>query len=206
VSDDADDVLAEIIESAKAFTGAKTVTPQTRLYADLGMDGDDADEFLMAFETEYGVDMTPMVWQRFFSDEPTMTDMLTPAIVLASSVLSPSFAVRWQAARLAEREVTIAHLANVAHSKLWRDPSETSARQHKSSGLSLIFSSIALLIMALFIVLGVIVIYAFLAGEMGERRVLALVGLAAMSIVLPVHLAHASWRQIRAKLASAGDS
>lgn len=198
-----DAVLAEIIESAKAFTHAKTITPQTRLYADLGMDGDDADEFLTPFAARYGVDMRPMVWQRFFSNEPTMTDMLTPALILAASVLSPSFAVRWQAARHAEREITVAHLADVSRSKVWRDPSEASARKHKLSILTLLFSSIALLVLAFFVVLGVVVIYAVLAGEMGEQKVLALVGVAAMSIVSPFYLAYDSWRQISAKLASA---
>lgn len=202
MSDTDDAVLAEIIESAKAFTRAKTVTPQTRLYADLGMDGDDAEEFLGPFAARYGVDMGSMVWERFFSGEPTVTDMLTPALVLAASVLSPSFAVRWQAARLAEREITITHLADVARSKVWTDPSEASARKHKSSLLTLAFSLITLVMLTFFVALGAIVTYALLAGEMGEQKVLALVGVAAMSIALPIYLAYASWRQISAKLAS----
>jgi hypothetical protein len=198
-----DPVLAEIIESAKAFAHAKTVTPQTRLYADLGMDDGDAEEFLDAFETRYDVDMSAMVWRRFFGDEPVTASMLTPALVLAASILSPSFAVRWQTAQQAEREITIAHLADVARTKVWRDPSAASARENRYSVLTLVCSSIALVILTFFVVLGVIVIYAFLNGELGEQRVLALVGLAAMSIVVPIHLTYASWRQISAKLASA---
>ena len=203
MSDDADDVLAEIIESAKAFTRAKTVTADTRLCADLGMDGDDADEFLAAFSARFDVDMSAMVWQRFFEGEPSMSDMLTPALVLGASALNPSFAVRWQAARQAEREITLQHLAEVARIKVWRDPSEASARHHKLSALTLIFSSAAVLILAFFVALGVIVIYAFLNGAMGEQRVLALVGVAVMSIIFPAYLAYASWRNIQRKLASA---
>ena len=43
-----DTLLAEIIELAKNHTGKSSVTADTRLYADLGMTGDDANEFLLA--------------------------------------------------------------------------------------------------------------------------------------------------------------
>lgn len=201
---EADDaVLAELIESAKALTGAKTVTSATRLYADLGLTGDDAEMFMAAFANRFGVDMAGFTWLRFFEDESNMADMLMPALMLGASVLSPGFAVHWQRARDAEREITIAHLVEVAQRKAWQDPSEAFKRAPKPMGLTLIFSAAAILILAFFLVLGVVVISGFLAGELGEQRVLALVGVAAMSIALPAYLIYASWRQIQRKLASA---
>lgn len=201
---EADDaVLAEIIELAKRQTGAKTVTATTRLYSDLGMTGDDAQEFLTAFAVKYDVDMSSLVWLRYFDDESTMADMLEPAMALAASILNPSFAVRWQSAHDAEREITIGHLVDIAREKVWREPHESARLPRKSLALGLIFSAFALLILGFFVLLGVVVIYAFLTGQLGEQKILALVGVAAMSIVLPVSLAFASWRQISAKLASA---
>lgn len=196
-------LLAEIIELTKSHTGAKTVMAETRLYADLGMTGDDAERFLQAFAIRYDVDMGSLEWQRYFENEPTMADMLMPALALGASLLSPAFAVRWQSAREAEREITIAHLAEVASTKVWREPDAAFRRAPKSNGLTLIFSALALLTMAFFAAIGVAVISAFLSGGLGERRVLVLIGIATTGVLLPIYLCYASWRQIQRKLASA---
>lgn len=200
-----EDALSEIVAEAKSHTGAKTVTAETRLHADLGMTGDDAERFLQAFAIKYDVNMEALEWQRYFENEPTMADMLMPALVFGASVLSPTFAVRWQSAREAEREITIAHLAEVASTKVWREPDAGFRRAPKSNELTLIFSALALLTMGFFVAIGIAVLYAFLTGALGERRFLVLVGIAATGIVLPIYLAYASWRQISAKLASAED-
>lgn len=196
-------LLAEIIDLAKSHTGAKVVTADTRLHADLGMTGDDAERFLQAFAIKYDVDMGALEWQRYFENEATMADMLMPAMVIGASVLSPAFAVRWHNAREAEREIAIAHLAEIASTKTWREPDTTFRRAPKSNALTLILSTLALLTMGFFVAIGVAVLYAFLTGALGERQVLVLVGIAATGIALPIYLAYASWRQISAKLASA---
>lgn len=198
-----DDLLSEIVAQVKSHTGAKTVTAETRLHADLGMTGDDAEEFMTAFAVRYDVDMGALVWERHFDSEPTIADMLMPAMLFAASVLSPAFAVRWQRAREAEREITVAHLVETARAKVWRDPGVAFRRAPKSSLLTLTFSTLAVLMLAFFVVLGCVVIYAFLTGELGDKKVLALVGVAATGVLLPIYLCHASWRQIQDKLASA---
>lgn len=203
MSDTDDALLAEIIEQAKSHTGAKTVTSETRLHADLGMTGDDAERFLQAFAIKYDVDMGALEWQRYFENEPTMADMLMPAMVLGASVLSPAFAVRWQTAREAEREITIAHLVEVASEKVWREPDASFRRAPKSNALTLVLSVLALLTMGLFVAIGVAVLHAFLTGALGEQRVLVLIGIAATGVALPIYLCYASWRQIQRKLASA---
>lgn len=199
---DRDALLAEIIELAKNRTGKDAVTADTRLYADLGMTGDTAREFLLAFATKYDVDMERLVWLRFFDDEPSISDLMEPAITLAASVLSPTFAVRWQAARSAEREITLAHLADVARAKVWTDPGDAYRRTRGHSPLVISFSAASVLLMAFFVLLGGAVAYALLTGQLGHVNPIALLGVIAVS-VLPFFFAFASWRSIERKLASA---
>lgn len=200
-----DTLLEEIIELARSRTGNSSVTADTRLYADLGMTGDNAHEFLLAYATQYDVDMERLIWLRFFDDEPSTNDLMAPAITFAASVLSPTFAVRWQAARDAEREITIAHLAEVARAKVWSDPGHAYKRTRGASPLVLIFSAASVLLLAFFVLLGVTVGYAFLTGQLGEANLLPLLGVIAVS-VLPFFFAFASWRSIERKLASAENS
>lgn len=200
MTDDA--LLTEIIELAKTHTGKSSVTPETRLYADLGMTGDDARDFLLKVATSYDIDMERLIWLRFFDDEPSTNDLMEPAITLAASVLSPSFAVRWQAAREAEREITIAHLADVARAKVWTDPGDGYRRTRGASPLVLILSAGSVLLLAFFVLLGAVVAYAFLTGQLGDQNMIALLGVVAVS-VMPFFFAFASWRGIQRKLASA---
>lgn len=197
-----DTLLAEIIELAKNHTGKSSITADTRLYADLGMTGDDANEFLLAYATKYDVDMGALIWLRHFDDESSVSDLMEPAITLAASVLSPSFAIRWHAARDAEREITIAHLADVARVKVWSDPSDAYRRTRGYSPLVIVFSAASVLLMAFFVLLGAAVAYALLTGQLGEVNIVALLGVIAVS-VLPFFFAFASWRSIERKLASA---
>lgn len=197
-----DTLLEEIIELAKNRTGKSAVTAETRLYADLGMTGDDARDFLLAFATTYDVDMERLVWLRFFDDEPSTNDLMAPAITLSASLLSPRFAMRWQAARDAEREITIAHLADIARAKVWTDPDDTHRRTRGYSPLVLIFSAGSVLLLAFFVLLGVAVAYAVLTGQLGNQNLIALLGVIGVS-VLPFFFAFASWRSIERKLASA---
>lgn len=195
-----DQVLAEIIELARNQTGAKTITAETRLYSDLGMTGDDAQEFMTAFAVKYDVDMESFVWLRYFGDEGS--DMLGPAIALFASVLSPSFAVRWQAAHEAEREITIAHLVEIAAERSWRDPSDAFKRKRNPLVLSLIFSIVAVLMSAFFVFGSALVLHALLSGKLGEKNLLVVFGVIATGLVFP-WLAYTSWRNIQRKLASA---
>ena len=199
---DEDTLLAEIIELAKTHTSANDVGPDTRLYADLGMTGDDAHKFLLGFAVTYGVDMGDVVWLRYFDDEPSTNDLMEPALVFAAAVLNPAFAVRWHAARDAEREITIAHLADVARAKVWLIPADAFKRTRGASPLMLIFSAVSVLLMAFFVLLGGVVAYAVLTGQLGEISAIPLLGVLAVS-VLPFFFAHSSWKSIQRKLASA---
>lgn len=192
--------LAEIVELATQFSGATEVSENSRLYADLGLTGDDARAFIETFAAKYDIDMGALVWLRYFDDEGS--DMMGPALALAASVLSPHFAVRWQAARDAEREITIAHLVDVAQLGAWRDPGDASKRVRGPMVLTLIFSTLSVLVSAFFVLGSAAVLYTLLAGNLGQKSLVVTLGVIATGLVFPA-LAYASWRAIERKLASA---
>lgn len=45
------------------------LSPETRLLHDLGLDADDAEEFLQAFADEFSVDMSGFPFERYFGTE-----------------------------------------------------------------------------------------------------------------------------------------
>jgi hypothetical protein len=45
------------------------VTLDTRLAADLGLDGDEAEEFFEAFRKQFAVDLSALEWDRHFGPE-----------------------------------------------------------------------------------------------------------------------------------------
>ena len=65
----------DTIEQVSRFVAATTercpadLLPQTRLLHDLGLDADDAEEFLDAFAREFHVDMSGFPFQRYFGSE-----------------------------------------------------------------------------------------------------------------------------------------
>lgn len=106
------------------------LTPQTRLARDLGLDGDEAGEFMDAFATKFDVDMEGFYWLRYFGDEGW--NMLTPATTLVARALSPAFRRRWRAAQEAEREITLAHLTEVVEAGRWVHPGTEHLPSRKS--------------------------------------------------------------------------
>jgi len=195
-----DTLLAELIELAKHHSESDKVSADTRLYADLGLTGDDAGNFMTAFAAKYEVDMSAFVWLRYFDNEGW--DLMGPAIALAACIISPSFAVRWHAAHDAEREITIAHLADVARTKVWREPEQAFRRTKAPLVQILVFSVLSVFLAAFFLLGSLAVLHAFLGGQLGNKNLLALLGVIATGLVFP-GLAFASWRQIQRKLASA---
>jgi acyl carrier protein len=48
---------------------AETLTSETTLFGDLGIDGDDAIEFFEAFQERFGVDLASLDMRRYFGPE-----------------------------------------------------------------------------------------------------------------------------------------
>lgn len=123
----AEDVISAIAAMAKArsMRHVEHLGADTRLVADLGLKGDAAHAFLNQFAETYGVHMGMLRFRRFFEDEGF--DPLAPALIFWLRRIDPGFAARMRAAEDGEREITIAHLAQVAARKSWFDP-DVSAR------------------------------------------------------------------------------
>jgi len=81
----------------------------TRLFEDLGMDGDDGVEFLDAFGQEFGVDMAACDPSDYFGPEATM--LLDDLILLLTD-----------GARLRHTSLTLADLEGIAASGIWFKP------------------------------------------------------------------------------------
>ena len=62
-----EEVLQFVAERARH--PASRLNPQTTLFGDLGIDGDDADEFLLAYVKRFGVDMSSYRADRHFGPE-----------------------------------------------------------------------------------------------------------------------------------------
>lgn len=72
------------------------ITLDSRLYHDLGMYGDDADEFLAAFAKEMSVELSAlyMHWGLYFQPESSMDKRLL-LLILAVAILAKLLAIRF---------------------------------------------------------------------------------------------------------------
>lgn len=61
----------KVLVAAHSFCSVETLSPETRLGEDLGIVGDDAEEFLEDFARIFKVDMTGMAFSDYFPDEAT---------------------------------------------------------------------------------------------------------------------------------------
>lgn len=195
------DALSDVTALVAQFTGKEPgdIAPSARLYADLGLTGDDAHGLMAVFADRFSVDMDGFVWLRFFDDEGW--DFPGPAMVLAARLLSTRFDERWTAVLAAERESTIAHLAEVATRGAWFDPPPGPTRPRQPP-LTLPLSILALAGVVFLAVVGVIGCWGYFTGQLGGVNWITALGLIAMSL-LPVALVWSSVRSIRRKLASA---
>ena len=85
----------QIVEFTREYLGAKTasLTTSTRLLEDLGLVGDDAEEYLLAFAKKFGVDLSDLEFDRYFPDEATATMHYTRA------ALASKDSNRWEISR-----------------------------------------------------------------------------------------------------------
>lgn len=192
---------------ARALNRVEAVGPDMRLRADLGIDGDSAQEFMRAFAEKYEVDLDRLIWRRFFREEGF--DPLAPALVFWLRRLDRDFSYRWTRAEDAEREISIAHLARVAVAKKWSDPGADAkpAEGQKHIGFVLLRGLLSLAPIALVLTLPVLmVLMVVLAAASGNWNVLVdnwwLVLFMAGLVALQGWIARNSWRSIERKLAS----
>jgi Protein of unknown function (DUF1493) len=89
------------------------ITPTTRLGEDLGIDGDDWDEVLLAIVARWQTDFTGFDFYDYFGEEPSFHSL----IVVIKDL--------WTGKRL--KPLTVSHLAAVIDRGSWFEPGQASA-------------------------------------------------------------------------------
>jgi hypothetical protein len=86
------------------------ISPGTRLREDLGLDGDDVDEFLEGLADRFGVDLTGFDFYRYFREEPHLLWLFTQW---------------WHARRRGQwqtQPITVADVVRTVREKRWIAP------------------------------------------------------------------------------------
>ena len=107
-----DDIYARIKGLVVDHTRVReaVLTPQSRLFQDLGMDGYDAEEFLTAYATEFGVDMAGFRFDDHFGPEAAFN----PLVYLWWALFNRK--------KLQPTPIALADLARSARDKRWSAP------------------------------------------------------------------------------------
>ena len=84
-----------------------SITLDTRLGRDLGMDGADAEEFLTAYRQEFGVDMTDFPYDDYFGPE------------VGFEIFTYLYYFLFKRSALILKDVTVNELMAAAEAKRW---------------------------------------------------------------------------------------
>jgi len=79
-----------LLEFIKQHTKTqKLLKPTTKINHDLGLDGDDALEFMQAYADTYNVDLTNFVFHNYFGEEKSINPVALIRHLLKGSELKP---------------------------------------------------------------------------------------------------------------------
>jgi uncharacterized protein DUF1493 len=101
------DEVANLLAELRAEP-RENITPDTRLREDLGIDGDDWDEVLIAIKDRWRMDWKGFDFYAFFSEEPSWRSLM--------------FAVRDLLAGRRLKSLTVGHLLLVLQHGKWVEP------------------------------------------------------------------------------------
>lgn len=107
-----DPLIEQIRDIVQEVTGSRTVTPNTRLWHDLSLGGDDIVELVERLEAKFGTSFADLPYADFFPDEGAALG----AHLLKSLGLKDR-----------RKPVTIQHMADVVKRGAWFDPGADSA-------------------------------------------------------------------------------
>ena len=99
--------------AAERGVTATRVTPQSTLFGDLGLDGDDAYEFFVAFKEQFDVDLKDLDLDRHFGPEGMYPWTPLYWIILALRSGTPEVKAR-------KEPITVADLVNAAAAGYWK--------------------------------------------------------------------------------------
>jgi len=159
---------ADLIDGIRKFVAERTnyffeqVTPETTLFGDLGVYGNDAEELLTEFARQFKVSLDGFYFCDHFEFE---WDPLRPAFIALLYVLSARFRRSWRAAKARERDITIAHLARCAALGRWV-PSQDLRRPRPLTPwrlfwrvVGIVFAPIAVATVLMFVLIGIAGLY-----------------------------------------------
>ena len=112
----------EILEKVYSFTAEQTgvpqnsLTPETTLEKDLGVTGDDGEEFMQAFSKVFGVDLSEFIFNQYFWDEYE-----TP-IALIDNWFGPLFPMFKRSKKREKIPIKIADLMQAVTNGRWLSP------------------------------------------------------------------------------------
>jgi len=96
------------------------IAPETRLYEDLGLDGEAGLAFLAAFADEFGIDLRPVAPLNYFNEPAAFTGYAT--LVPVAAWLSQAFRARLRRAARGLRAVRVRDLVASARAGRWIRP------------------------------------------------------------------------------------
>lgn len=117
--------IFELLEPYSAGSGAGDLTLETRLFADLGIDGDDGHEVLKSFASRFHVDMTGADSFCYFDDEPPKVTY--SEFTWLTGLLSERFRDYVDDCLSARKEVTVGDLYVSARLRRWDFPEQSRA-------------------------------------------------------------------------------
>jgi hypothetical protein len=97
----------------------ETLTPDTRLYHDLKVYGEEAAAYMETLQDDFGVDMEGFEFGRYFPEE-FPGDTRATAILL--TFLPPSLRTRYTHRAKDYKPLTLAMLETALRDRCWRDP------------------------------------------------------------------------------------
>lgn len=80
------DIQEEVVNFVADYTGIKPsqITPDTLINEELGVDGDDGSELLLAFSEKFEVDLTPINRTYFGPEGFSLSTFIWPLLLLLS--------------------------------------------------------------------------------------------------------------------------
>ena len=135
------------------------ISLDTRLFEDLGMDGDDGHELLEAFADEFGVDMSGMAPLNYFGDEPPIWGISTLIPIIAC--FNKRFRTYARHAMRGRRTLTVRSLVASARAQRWITPTQRPSDADPTE-FSVYLAVLVLIVIALtiFMVGPVIIVFA----------------------------------------------
>jgi hypothetical protein len=124
---DEDEIFVQVVELLKEYVGKRRILlRETTLFGDLGLDGDDAGDFLEKYHDRFHVDLSQFDFQRYFLGEGyAFRELLVLPLVCAIRAYRRYLAPGTPEENEGLVPITIQQLVQAASTGRWRSsPSE----------------------------------------------------------------------------------